>query len=48
LTVKVAVTDRAWVMDKTQGPAPVHAPDHPAKVDPRAALVVNVTDVPDV
>jgi hypothetical protein len=48
LTVKVAVTDRVWVMDKTHGPAPVHAPDHPENVEPIPALAVKVTDVPDV
>ena len=45
--VKVAVTDRAWVIETTHEPVPVHAPDHPAKVDPRAALAVSVTEVPE-
>ncbi|MBA2337571.1 MAG: hypothetical protein H0V96_07420 [Acidimicrobiia bacterium] len=46
--VKVAVTDRATVIDTTHEPVPVHAPDHPVNVDPRAARAVNVTDVPEV
>ena len=46
--LKVAVTERAWVIDTTHEPVPLHAPDHPAKVDPRAALAVNVTDVVEV
>ncbi len=45
--VKVAVTDRAWVIDTTHEPVPVHAPDHPANVEPAAGAAVNVTDVPD-
>ena len=45
--LKVAVTDRAAVIDTTHEPEPVHAPDHPAKVDPAVALGVNVTEVPD-
>ena len=46
--VNVAVTDRAWVIDTTHEPAPVHAPVHPEKVEPAAGAAVNVTDVPDV
>jgi hypothetical protein len=46
--LKVAVTDRVWVIDTTQAPEPVHAPDHPENVEPIPALAVNVTDVPDV
>jgi hypothetical protein len=30
----------------TQEPVPVHAPLHPAKVDPAAAVAVRVTEVP--
>jgi len=45
--LKVAVTDRAWLIDTTHEPVPVHAPDHPANVDPRATLAVNVTEVPE-
>ena len=48
MVVKVALTDRAWVIDTTHEPVPVHAPDQPMNVDPRAALAVNVIDVPDV
>jgi hypothetical protein len=44
---KVAVTDLAWVMDTTHGPVPVHAPDQPVKLDPRAARAVSVTEVPE-
>jgi hypothetical protein len=47
LVVKVAVTDRAWVIDTTHEPEPVHAPDQPAKIEPRAARAVNVTEVPE-
>lgn len=47
MVVKVAVTDRACVIDTTHAPVPVHAPDQPVNVDPRAALAVNVTEVPD-
>ena len=45
MVLKVAVTDRACVIDTTHEPEPVHAPDHPVKVDPRAALAVKVTEV---
>ena len=45
--MKVAVTVRASVIDTTHEPVPVHAPDHPAKVEPRPGLGVNVTDVPE-
>jgi hypothetical protein len=47
VVVKVAVTDRAWVIDTTHEPVPIHAPDHPAKVDPRATLAVKVTEAPE-
>ena len=46
LPLKVAVTDRDAVMDTVQFPVPVHAPLHPANVDPLAATAVSVTDVP--
>ncbi len=45
--LNVAVTDRAWVIDTTHDPVPVHAPDHPANVDPAAAAAVKVTDSPE-
>ena len=45
--LKVAVTDRAAVMETTHEPEPVHAPDHPAKVDPASGVAVNVTEEPD-
>ena len=44
---KVAVTDRAWVIETTHEPEPVHAPDQPENVEPAAAAADNVTDVPD-
>ena len=44
--VNVAVTAAAAVTVTTQAPVPVHAPLHPAKVDPLAATCVNVTIVP--
>ena len=46
-TLNVAVTDRAWVIDTTHDPVPVHAPDQPAKVEPAAGAAVNVTEVPE-
>jgi hypothetical protein len=46
--LKVAVTDRVSVIDTTQAPEPVQAPDHPENVEPVPALAVKVTDVPDV
>jgi hypothetical protein len=46
--VKVAVTDRAWVIDTTHGPEPEHAPDHAENVEPAAGTAVNVTAVPEV
>src|SRR5262245_13264439 len=42
----VAVTVRACVIDTVQPPVPVHAPLHPANVDPPAAAAVSVTLVP--
>ena len=44
----VAVTYRAWDIDTTHAPVPVHAPDHPVNVDPAAGVAVKVTDVPEV
>jgi hypothetical protein len=44
--VKVAVTALAAVIATEQLPVPVHAPDHPANVDPAAAAAVSVTLVP--
>jgi hypothetical protein len=46
--LKVAITDRASVIDTTQAPEPVQAPDHPENVEPIPALAVKVTNVPDV
>jgi hypothetical protein len=44
--VKVAVTERAAVIDTVQAPMPVHAPAQPPKVEPLAAAGVRVTDAP--
>ncbi len=44
--LNVAVTLRAAVIDVVQVPVPVHAPLHPANVEPLAAAAVSVTDVP--
>ena len=44
--VNVAVTAAAAVTITTQAPVPVHAPLHPANVDPVAGTAVNVTIVP--
>jgi hypothetical protein len=44
--VNVAVTAAAAVTVTTQAPVPVHAPLHPANVDPVAGAAVNVTIVP--
>jgi hypothetical protein len=47
LVVKVAVTDRVWVIDTTHEPEPVQAPDQAENVDPAAGTAVNVTEVPE-
>ena len=44
--LNVAVTERAAVIDVVQVPVPVHAPLHPANVEPASATAVRVTDVP--
>ncbi len=44
--LKVAVTDAAFVRVTVQAPVPLHPPDHPANVDPDAAVAVSVTAVP--
>ena len=46
LLLKVAVTERAAVIDTVQLPVPVHAPLQPANVEPLAAAAVSDTDVP--
>ena len=46
LLLKVAVTERAAVIDTVQVLLPVHAPLQPAKVEPLAAAAVSVTDAP--
>ena len=43
----VAVTLLACVMLTTHVLVPLHAPLHPANVDPDVALAVNVTEVPE-
>lgn len=47
-SVKVAVTDRAWVIVTVHDPVPLQRPpDHPVKLDePGSALAVKVTLVP--
>jgi hypothetical protein len=44
--MKVAVTLFAASIVTLQVPVPVHAPDHPANVDPVDAPAVKVTAVP--
>ena len=44
-SVKLAVADRAALIVTTHVPVPLHAPLHPAKVDPAAAVAVSVTAV---
>src|SRR6266540_578387 len=44
--LKVAVTDRAAVMERAHVPVPLHEPLHPANVEPPAALAVSVTAAP--
>jgi hypothetical protein len=46
LVLKVAVTDRAAVIETVQVPVPVQAPLQPANVEPLAAEAVSVTEVP--
>ena len=46
VVLKVAVTDRAAVIDTVQVPVPVHAPLQPENVEPLAADAVSVTEVP--
>src|SRR5688500_16444554 len=45
--LNVAVTDRAAVMERVHVPVPLHAPLHPAKVDPLAGAAVRVTLTPE-
>ena len=45
VVLNVAVTLFAAVMDTMQL-VPVHAPDHPANIEPEFAVAVSVTDVP--
>jgi len=45
-TLNVAVTERAALIVRVQGPVPEQAPDQPAKDDPAAAVAVSVTAVP--
>src|SRR5688572_4896869 len=44
--LKVAVTARAALIITTQEPVPVHAPLHPAKVEPALGAAVRLTTVP--
>jgi hypothetical protein len=43
--MKVAVTDRAWVMATVQVPVPVQAPDQPVKTSVPVGVAVSVTEV---
>ena len=43
--VKVAVTVWAELIVTVQLPVPVHAPLHPAKVEPEVGTAVNVTSI---
>lgn len=45
-TLNAAFTDVAAFTVTTHAPVPVHAPVQPAKVEPAAAVAVNVTEVP--
>src|SRR5262245_21921855 len=44
--LKVAVTERAAVIETVHAPLPLQAPLQPPKVDPLAAEAVSVTEVP--
>ncbi len=46
LVLKVAVTDRAEVIDTVHVAVPVQAPLQPANVEPLAGVAVSVTRVP--
>lgn len=48
IAVKVAVTALTAVIDNVHDPVPVHAPDHPEKIEPGAAAAVRVTLEPEV
>ena len=45
MSLKVAVQERAWVIDTT--PVAQPSPDHPAKTYPRPGCAVRVTDAPE-
>ena len=47
LVEKVAVTSGLDVSVREHEPVPVHAPDHPEKVEPERGVAVRVTMVPD-
>ena len=47
VATKVAVTELADVIVRTQGLVPLQSPDHPENDDPLAAVAVRVTLVPD-
>jgi hypothetical protein len=44
--MNVAVTEILAAIVTVQLPVPLHAPDHPAKVDPELGVAVSITDVP--
>ena len=45
-SVKVAVTDRAAVIETIQEPVPVQAPDQPVNIEPVDGVAVSVSTVP--
>jgi hypothetical protein len=44
--LKVAVTERAWLIVTVQAPVPEQSPLQPAKVEPAVGVGVSVTTVP--
>ena len=48
IVLNVAVTLRAALIVTWHVPVPLHAPLHPANIDPLAGVAVSVTTVPDV
>ena len=44
--MNVAVTEALAAITTVQVPVPLHAPDHPPKVEPEFGVAVSATDVP--
>jgi hypothetical protein len=44
--LKLAVTERAWLIVTSHAPVPAHAPDQPANVEHELGVAVSVTAVP--